>query len=323
MQAVIVHERGGPEVLTFAERPDPIPGEGEAVIEVAAVGVNYHDIYERSGVYRRAMPYIPGREASGTVIAVGPGVADVRVGDRVASADIVGPYAQRAVVGTDRLVPVPGSVSLDAAAAVLLQGLTGHYLARAIRPIEPGDTVLVHAAAGGTGLLLTQIIKLLGGRVIGTVSSDEKEKVAREAGADDVVRYPDFPAQVRRLTAGQGVAIVFDSVGRQTFEGSLACLRRRGTVALYGQSSGMVPPLDPYELSRRGSLVLTRPSLPDFICTAAELRARADDVFGWLARGLLKVHVGGTYRLAEAAAAHRDLEGRRTVGKLLLAPSAG
>lgn len=323
MQAVVVHEQGGPEVLTFAERPDPVPGEGEAVIEIAAAGVNFHDIYERSGVYDRALPYIPGREASGTVIAVGPGVADVRVGDRMASADIVGPYAQRAVVGTARLVPVPGSVSLDLAAAVLLQGLTAHYLARAIRPIEPGDTVVVHAAAGGTGLLLTQIVKLLGGWVIGTVSSDEKEKVAREAGADEVVRYQDFPEQVRRLTAGQGAAMVFDSVGRQTFEGSLACLRRRGTLVLYGQSSGMVAPFDAYELSRHGSLVLTRPSLPDFIDTADELRARADDVFDWLAGGQLKVHVGGTYRLAEAATAHRDLEGRRTVGKLLLAPLAG
>jgi NADPH:quinone reductase len=322
MQAVIVHEQGGPDVLTVAEQPDPVPGAGQAVIEVAAAGVNFHDIYERSGLYHRALPFIPGREAAGTVIAVGPGVAGVRAGDRVASADITGPYAQRAVIGAARLVPVPGPVSLDLAAAVLLQGLTAHYLARAIRPIQPGDTAVVHAAAGGTGLLLTQIVKLLGGQVIATVSSDEKEKAAREAGADEVLRYPDFPAQVRRLTAGEGAAIVFDSVGQQTFEGSLGCLRRRGTLVLYGQSSGMVAPFDPYELSRHGSLTLTRPSLPDFIAATSELRARADDVFGWLASGQLKVHIGGTYRLADAAAAHRDLESRRTIGKLLLAPLA-
>ncbi|MFL6052456.1 MAG: quinone oxidoreductase family protein [Actinoallomurus sp.] len=318
MRAILMTEHGGPDVLKLADVEDPQPGPGEVVIELAAAGVNFRDVYEREGVYPKDLPAIPGAEGAGRVMAVGEGVTDVEVGDLVASAELRGAYAERAVAPADRVVPVPDGVAPELAAAVLLQGLTAHYLAHSTYEIKPGDTALVHAAAGGVGLLLTQIIKLRGGRVIGTVSTDEKEKLARDAGADEVIRYDDFVEQVRSTTGG--VPVVYDGVGRTTFDGSLASLRPRGLLALYGAASGPVPPVDPQRLNAGGSLYLTRPTLVHYVATREELLRRADDIFGWMASGELSVHVGGRYPLGEARRAHEDLEARRTTGKLLLMP---
>jgi NADPH:quinone reductase len=321
VRAIVVGQHGGPEVMLLDELPDPRPGPGQVLVEIAAVGVNYYDIYERSGLYERTTPFTPGREAAGIVIGTGRGVTGFTAGDRVASADFVGAYAERALASAERLVRVPAEVSLDNAAAVLLQGLTAHYLTQASYPVRPGDSVLVHAAAGGTGLLLTQMVRLRDGRVIGTVSTAEKEKLAREAGADEVIRYSeaDFPAEVRRLTGGQGVPVAYDGVGRATFDGSLASLRPRGTLVLFGQASGKVPPIDPGRLAA-GSLCLTRPMLPDFIASQTELLCRGGQVFDWVGGGQLNIYVGRRYELAAASAAHADLEQRRTTGKLLLVP---
>ncbi|GAA4149747.1 quinone oxidoreductase [Actinomadura keratinilytica] len=320
MRAIVVGRHGGPEVLEPVEREDPVPGPGEVLIDLAASGVNYIDVYFRTGAYKQAPPFAPGMEGAGTVAAVGEGVTGVAPGDRVAWQGVLGSYAQRAVVPADRTVPVPDGLSLEDAAASLLQGMTAHYLTHSTYAVGPGDTVLVHAAAGGMGLLLTQIAKLRGARVIGTVSTPEKERLAREAGADEVVGYDGFAAEVRRLTGGEGVAAVYDGVGAATFDGSLESLRPRGTLALYGAASGQVPPFDPQRLNAAGSLFLTRPTLAHYTLTRDELLERAAAVYGWIARGELRLHIGGRYELADARRAHEDLEGRRTTGKLLLLP---
>ncbi|WP_173095780.1 quinone oxidoreductase family protein [Actinomadura verrucosospora] len=320
MRAIIVSANGGPEVLTAGERPDPVPGAGEVLVDVAASGVNFIDVYYRTGAYAQPLPYTPGVEGAGTVAAVGEGVVDVAVGDRVAWSNVQGSYAERAVVPVDKAVPVPDGVGLDDAAAALLQGMTAHYLTRSVHEVKAGETVLVHAAAGGMGLLLTQIAKASGARVIGTASTPEKKRIARDAGADEVLDYDGFAGRVRELTGGEGVAVVYDGVGAPTFDGSLASLRRRGVLALYGAAGGKVPPFDPQRLNAAGSLFLTRPTLADYTATREELLERAADVYGLIASGALKLHIGKRYALADAAAAHADLEARRTTGKLLLIP---
>lgn len=320
MRAIVVSENGGPEVLVPAERPDPEPGPGEVLVDVAAAGVNFIDVYFRTGAYPQPLPYTPGMEAAGTVAAVGSGVDGLAVGDRVAWANVQGAYAERAVVPAEKLVPVPDGVAADDAAAVLLQGMTAHYLTRSTYPVREGDTVLVHAAAGGMGLLLTQVAAMLGARVIGTASTPEKAELARAAGADAVLGYDGFADRVRELTGGEGVAAVYDGVGAPTFEGSLASLRRRGVLALYGAAGGPVPPFDPQRLNAAGSLFLTRPTLAHHVETRAELLERSGEVYRWVADGRVRVHVGHRYGLADARAAHADLEARRTTGKLLLTP---
>ncbi|MEV4002144.1 quinone oxidoreductase [Actinomadura sp. NPDC049753] len=320
MRAIVITRTGGPEVLEASERPDPEPGPGEVLIDVAAAGVNFIDVYYRTGAYPQETPYTPGVEAAGTVAAVGEGVREFSVGDRVAWANVQGGYAEKAVVPADKVVPVPGGVSLEDAAASLLQGMTAHYLTRSTYPVREGDTVLVHAAAGGMGLLLTQAAVSLGARVIATASTPEKEKLAKDAGADATMGYDGFPERVRELTGGEGVAVVYDGVGAPTFDGSLESLRRRGTLALYGAAGGPVPPFDPQRLNRAGSVFLTRPSLAHYVEEREELLERAADVYGWVESGAVKVHVGRRHDLAEASAAHADLEARRSTGKLLLIP---
>ncbi|GAA1414470.1 quinone oxidoreductase family protein [Catellatospora coxensis] len=323
MQAVQITQYGGAEVLTPAEVDLPVAGPGQAVVEIAATGVNFIDVYHRQGRYPTPLPFVPGVEAAGRVAAVGPDVTAVSVGERVGWVMAPGAYAQAAAVPVDRLVPLPEGVSDETAAAVLLQGMTAHFLTHDVHPVRAGETVLVHAAAGGMGLLLTQLVTHLGGRVIGTVSTDAKEQLARSAGAAEVIRYDqvdDLAGQVRALTGGEGVAAVYDGVGASTFDASLASLRRRGVLALYGAASGPVPPVDPLRLMQSGSAVLTRPTLGDFVVSRQELLERATDVLGWVAAGTLRVTVGGRYPLAEAARAHDDLTSRRTTGKLLLIP---
>lgn len=321
MQAIRIHEFGGPEVLRADELPLPEPGPGEARVKLAASGVNFIDIYHRKGLYPGKLPFTLGQEGAGTVDAVGADVADVKVGDQVAYASVQGAYAEYAIVPAARLVPVPMGVPLDQAAAVMLQGMTAHYLAFSTFEIKPGDTALVHAAAGGVGQLLVQIAKKRGARVIGTASAAKLE-LARAAGADEVIGYneEDFEAAVKQLTDGQGVDVVYDSVGKTTFDQSLNCLRPRGYMVLYGQSSGPVPPMDPQVLNARGSLFLTRPTLGHYIATREELLSRANDLFGWIADGELKVAIDATFALTAAADAHRYLEGRNTKGKVLLLP---
>ncbi|KUP96662.1 quinone oxidoreductase family protein [Thermobifida cellulosilytica] len=320
MRAIVVEEIGGPEVLRPTEAPDPVPGPGEVVVDLAARGVNFIEIYQRSGLYPVSLPWIPGSEGAGVVSAVGEGVTGVSVGSRVVSASLRGSYAERAVVAAEDLVPVPDGVSIEQAAAVLLQGLTAHYLTHSTYPVHPGDTVLVHAAAGGTGRLVVQFAKLRGARVIGTVSTEAKEREARAAGADEVIRSTeaDIAAEVHRLTNGEGVPVVYDGVGAATFDASLASLRPRGMLVLFGQASGPVPPFDPQRLNAAGSVYLTRPSLGHYTRTRQELLDRASDVLGLVASGGLTVHVGGRYPLAEAHRAHTDLASRATTGKLLL-----
>ncbi|WP_339154766.1 quinone oxidoreductase [Actinomadura luteofluorescens] len=320
MRAIVITRPGGPEVLEASERPAPEPGPGEVLIDVAAAGINFIDVYYRTGAYPQETPYTPGVEAAGTVAAVGEGVREFSAGDRVAWANVQGGYAEKAVVPADKVVPVPAGVSLEDAAASLLQGMTAHYLTRSTYPVREGDTVLVHAAAGGMGLLLTQAAVSLGARVIATASTLEKEKLAKDAGADATMGYDGFPERVRELTGGEGVAVVYDGVGAPTFDGSLESLRRRGTLALYGAAGGPVPPFDPQRLNRAGSVFLTRPSLAHYVEKREELLERAADVYAWVESGAVKVHVGRRYDLAEAAAAHADLEARRSTGKLLLIP---
>jgi NADPH2:quinone reductase len=321
MRAIRVHAPGDADALVLDEVPDPQPGPEEAVVRLEAVGVNFIDVYHRKGMYPQPLPFTPGSEGAGTVVAVGPGVTSVKVGDRVASETLKGAYAERAVARAERLVALPNGVETRAGAAVMLQGLTAHYLATSTYPLKAGDTCLVHAGAGGVGLLLTQIAVRLGARVISTVSTAEKEALAREAGAHDVIRYTerDFVAEVKRLTGGAGVQVVYDSVGRTTFDGSLDCLARRGMLVLFGQSSGPVPPVDPQILNRKGSLFLTRPTLAHY-AAGEELAARSAELLGWVADGSLNVRIGAEYPLAEASAAHRALEGRETTGKVLLIP---
>ncbi|GAA4609778.1 NADPH2:quinone reductase [Actinoplanes octamycinicus] len=323
MRAIQVSEVGGPEVLRLVDADQPVPGPGQAVVEVAASGVNYLDVYHRQGRYTLPMPFTPGTEGAGTVVEIGPGVADVAVGDRVGWVEIPGTYAEQAVVDASRLVPLPDGVDFEAAAAVLLQGMTAHYLVKDAYPVQPGDTVLVHAAAGGMGLLLTQLITHLGGRVIGTTSTPEKAELARRAGAAEVILYSavdDLAAEVKRLNGGQGLPVVFDGVGRDTFDASLASLRTRGHLVLFGAASGAVPPFDPIRLAQGGSLTLIRPSLGHFVADRSELLSRAADVLEWVRTKALEVTVTARYPLAEVAQAHRDLEARRTTGKLLVIP---
>jgi NADPH:quinone reductase len=323
MRAIQITETGGPEVLRLAELPDPSPGPGELLVELAAAGVNYIDTYHRSGAYPMPLPFIPGSEGAGTVTAVGPDVSDVDVGDQVAWAGSPGSYAELAVVPADQAVPVPQDVDIEIAAGCLLQGMTAHYLVVSVHAVQPGETVLIHAAAGGMGLLLTQLATARGGRVIATVSTPDKERLAREAGAAEVIRYTevdDLADEVRRLTGGDGVAAVYDGVGATTFDASLASLRRRGILALFGAASGPVPPVDAQRLNSAGSVFLTRPKLADYVATRDELTWRAGEVFDAILGGSLRIRVGGRYPLTDAGRAHQDLQGRRTTGKLLLLP---
>lgn len=320
MKAVRVHAVGGPEQLRADDAPDPVPGPGQARVRVAFAGVNFIDVYHRTGLYPMPMPFIPGSEAAGVVDAVGDGVTDVAPGDRVAYAMQPGAYAELAVVDTWRLVPVPTAVGLDLAAAVMLQGMTAHYLTHATFPLRAGQTALVHAAAGGVGLLLCQMAKRIGARVIGTVSTEEKARLAREAGADEVVLYTQtsFLAAARALTDGKGVDVVYDSVGRTTFDDSAAALRPRGMLVLFGQSSGPVPPMDPALLARRGSLFLTRPTLAHYAADRTETLERAGALFEWLGADTLRLRIDRVLPLEHASEAHRLLEARVTAGKLLL-----
>ena len=324
MRAIRVHQVGGPEVLTFEEIPDPQAGPGQAVVRIEAAGVNFIDVYHRTGFYKLPTPppFTLGQEGAGTVVATGEGVTEVAVGDRVAWCAVQGAYAELAAVPAARLVKLPGGVTARQGAAIMLQGMTAHYLACSIHPLRPGDTCLVHAAAGGVGQLLCQIAKLRGARVVGTVSTEEKARLARQSGADEVILYTrdDFEEGVKRFTGGRGVQVVYDGVGRTTFDKSLACLAPRGMMALFGQSSGAVPPFDPGRLAPLGSLFLTRPSLVHYIATRDELDARAGDLCGWLAAGKLEVRIGAEFPLRDAAEAQRALEGRRTTGKVLLIP---
>jgi NADPH2:quinone reductase len=318
MRAVVVTTFGGPEVLELQDRPPPEPGPGEVLVDVEAVGVNYRDVYEREGRFGGTAPLVAGVEGAGTVAAVGDGVHEPSVGDRVAWSSAPGSYAEQVVVAASRVVAVPDGVSSELAAAALLQGMTAHYLATGSYAVQPGDTVLVHAAAGGVGLLLTQVVTLLGGRVVATTSTDEKAALARGAGAAEVISYERFAEGVRGLTDGDGVAAVYDGVGKTTFDESLASLRPRGSLVLFGAASGPAPPVDPMRLEHGGSLFLTRPSLRHYTATHEELLARAGDVFTWIAEGTLNVRIGGRYPLAEARLAQEDLAARRTTGKLLL-----
>ena len=322
MKAVRIHAPGGPEVLKSEDVPEPQPKAGEAVVKVDAAGLNYIDVYYRSGQYKAELPMTLGLEAGGTVTAVGPNVTEVRVGDKVAYTGVAGAYAQYAAVPAQRLVVLPAGVSTRQGAAAMLQGMTAHYLACSTYPLKRGDTCLVHAAAGGVGLLLCQIAKMRGARVIGTVSTEAKAKLAREAGADEVILYTtqDFEAEVKRLTSGRGVQVVYDSVGKTTFEKGFSCLAPRGLMALYGQSSGPIGTFDPQVLNQKGSLFLTRPSLGHHVATREELLQRAGEVLGWIRDGKLRLRTEFEFPLKDAAEAHRALEGRKTTGKVLLIP---
>lgn len=320
MKRIQVNETGGPESMRLVDVPTPSPGPKQALVRIAASGVNFIDVYFRIGLYKADFPVTLGNEGAGTVEAVGPEVTEVAVGDRVAYAMARGSYAEFAVVPAVHLVKLPDGLDFQTAAAAMLQGMTAHYLTHSTWPIKNGDTCLVHAAAGGAGGLTVQMAKMLGARVFGTVSTEEKAQIAREHGADEAILYTqqDFEAEVKRLTGGRGVDVVYDSVGKTTFEKSLNSLRPRGLLALFGQSSGPVPPFDASILNAKGSLFLTRPSLGHHVLTRQELLWRAGDVLSWVASGKLKLRIDRTYPLAEAAAAHRDLESRKTAGKLLL-----
>lgn len=322
MKAVVVRTAGGPEVLEYTEVAQPPVGKDDVLIDVAAAGVNFIDIYQREGIYDTPLPYTPGLEGSGTISAVGPDVSDFAPGDRVAWAGGMGSYAEQVVRHPDTLVRVPDAVTDLQAAQLMLQGLTAHYLITSVFDIKPGHTALVHAAAGGVGLLLCQLISQRGGTVIGTVSTEAKEKAARAAGAAHVIRYDQDPVaeQVSALTGGAGVDVVYDGVGKSTFDASLASLRTRGLLALFGQSSGAVEAFDPQVLNQRGSLSLTRPSLAHFVATPEELRWRASEIFGAVAAGTLDLALHDSYALADTAQAHRDLASRATSGKLVLLP---
>jgi NADPH2:quinone reductase len=322
VNSIRVHKTGGPEVLRIEEVADPAPGAGELLVNIEAIGVNFIEIYHREGLYIVPRPFTPGSEAAGTVRALGSGVTEFRVGDRVVSQSMRGAYASRAVVPADRAVKVPEGVSSRVAAACFLQGLTAHYLGTSTYPLQSGDTCLIHAAAGGVGLLLCQIAKMRGAFVIATASTPEKLDLARDAGADEMINYTtrDFAAEVKRITGDAGVAVVYDSVGRTTFDGSLNSLRRRGMMALFGQSSGPVPPFDPQILNRKGSLFLTRPTLNDYVAKREELVQRSDELFGWIRDGRLNVRIGAEFPLVRAADAHRALAARKTTGKVVLVP---
>ncbi|SPM27928.1 quinone oxidoreductase family protein [Mycobacterium terramassiliense] len=324
MHAIEISETGGPEVLRYVDVPEPKPGPGELLIKAEAIGVNYIDTYFRSGQYPRELPFVLGQETAGTVVATGDGVDGFGAGDRVGTAAASGAYAEFATAPAALTAKVPDHVTSDVAASVMLKGLTAHYLLKSVYPVQSGDSVLVHAGAGGVGLILTQWAKLLGARVITTVSTPEKERMSKEAGADEVLSYPDdaaeFGRKIRELTGGAGVAAVYDGVGKTTFDASLASLAVRGTLALFGAASGPVPPFDPQRLNAAGSVYLSRPSLVHFIRTGDEFRWRAGELFAAIADGALTIEVGGRYPLADAARAHRDLQGRKTTGSIVLLP---
>ena len=322
MKAIQIQSTGGPEVLRLVELPIPEPGPGQVLIRVESIGVNFIEIYFRKGVYKATLPLVPGSEAAGTVEKLGPGVHGFEEGDSVASVSVMGSYAEYALVPAAQLVKVPSGLSPEMAAAAMLQGMTAHYLAYSTFPLKEGDTALVHAGAGGVGLLLTQIARRIGAKVITTVSTKEKAELSREAGASEVILYTeqDFETEVKRITGGRGVDVVYDSVGKTTFEKSLNCLRPRGLLALFGASSGPVPPFDPIQLSGKGSLYLTRPTLWHYVASHAELEWRANEVLAWAACGELKLRTEHMYTLADAARAQVDLEERRTTGKILLEP---
>ncbi|HEU5192951.1 MAG TPA: quinone oxidoreductase [Methylomirabilota bacterium] len=322
MKAIRVHTPGGPEVMKLEEVPEPKAGPGQAVVKLEAAGLNYIDVYFRTGTYKAPLPLTPGLEGAGTVTQVGDGVKDLKVGDRVAYTGIPGSYAQMNVCPADRLVKLPDKLSFRDGAASMLQGMTAHYLTRSTYPLKSGDTCLVHAAAGGMGLLLTQMGKMLGATVIGTVSTDEKAALAKQAGADHVILYSkqDFVAEVKRITGNRGVDVIYDGVGATTFEKGLTCIRPRGVMALYGAASGPVAPLDLQLLNANGSLFVTRPSLNHHIASREELVQRSGDVLGWIRDGKLKLRVETTFPLDKAGEAHRALEGRKTTGKVLLIP---
>jgi len=322
MRAIRVHGYGGPEVLTWEEQATPSPEAGQALVRLEAGGVNYIDIYHRTGLYKNPLPFTLGLEGAGVVEGVGAGVSEVRVGDRVAYQGVQGSYATHALVPAARLVVLPAGLDARTGAAAMLQGMTAHYLVHTTYPLKPGETALVHAAAGGVGLLLIQMAKHRGARVLGTVSTPEKARLAKEAGADEVIQYTtqDFETEVKRLTGGRGVQVVYDSVGKTTFEKSLNVLAPRGTLVLFGQASGPVPPVDLGILAGKGSLYVTRPTLGHYVATREELLRRAGDVLGWVQAGELTLRIEHTFPLARAAEAHRALEGRRTTGKVLLIP---
>jgi NADPH2:quinone reductase len=322
VKTVRIHQTGGPEVLRLEETPTPSPGLGQVLIRVEAAGINFIDVYERTGLYKATPPFTPGKEAAGTVERVGSGVTGVRQGDRVVSQNVIGGYAEYALAPAEKVIPLPGGVTARLGAAVLLQGLTAHYLALTTYPLHQGDTCLVHAAAGGVGLLLCQIARMRGARVIGTVSTEEKAALAREAGAHEVILYTrdDFMEAARRLTGGAGVQVVYDSVGKTTFLKGFDCLAPRGMMVLYGQSSGPVEPFNPQLLNQKGSLCRTRPSGSHYTATPAELQQRAGELLAWVVDGSLRVRIGRELPLAQAAEAHRELEARRTTGKVLLIP---
>lgn len=322
MKAVRIETHGGPEVLRLIELPTPKPGPGQVLVGIEAVGVNFIDTYQRSGLYQLPLPAVLGQEGAGRVVSLGADVRALKVGDRVAFAHVMGAYADSVVIAADRLVPVPNGVTSRVAAAVLLQGMTVQYLVTDTFGLKPGHTCLIHAAAGGVGLLLIQVAKLKGATVVGTVSTPEKAQLARDAGADHVINYveEDFEPAVRQLTGGRGVQVVYDSVGKTTFAKSLNVLAPRGMLVTFGQSSGAIPPFDPLLLSQRGSLFLTRPVLGHYIATRDELLARANETLGWVADGRLKVRIDSEYPLAAVADAHRRLESRKSAGKILLIP---
>ena len=322
MKAIRIHQFGGQEVLQYEDVPDPSPKAGEAIVKIDAAGVNFIDTYQRSGAYKIPLPTVLGQEGAGTVSAAGTGVTGVKVGDKVAWTGILGSYAESHAIPAERLVSLPAGVTTKQGAALMLQGMTAHYLATSTYPLRTGDTCLVHAGAGGVGLLLTQIARMRGARVITTVSTDEKANLSREAGADHVVMYTkqDFEEEVKKITNGKGVQVVYDSVGQTTFAKSLNCLAPRGMLVLFGQSSGAVPPFDAQVLAQKGSLFLTRPTLVNYIAARAELEQRSSDLFGWIATGKLRLRMEFEFPLKAAAEAHKALESRKTTGKVLLIP---
>ncbi len=322
MKAILVHHTGGPEDLNYEEVDIPKPAPGQALVKIAASGVNFIDVYQRIGLYKLPIPFTLGQEAAGVIEALGEGATGFAVGDRVAYTSVLGAYAEYAAVPTKMLVHVPEGIDLKVAAGAMLQGMTAHYLTHSTFPLKKGDTALVHAAAGGAGLLIVQMAKALGAKVIGTMSTEAKAAVARKAGADETILYTtqDFETEVKRITDGKGVDVVYDSVGATTFLKSLGCIRPRGMMVSFGQSSGPAAPIDPLLLSQRGSLFLTRPTLAFHIATPEELAWRASDVLNGIKSGQLNIHIEKTYKLADVRQAHRDLESRKTTGKLVLTP---
>ncbi|HWG48790.1 MAG TPA: quinone oxidoreductase [Candidatus Acidoferrales bacterium] len=322
MKAIQVQKTGGPEVLTLVDLPIPTPKPNEAIVKLAASGVNFIDVYFREGRYPAQLPFVDGQEGAGTVTEVGAEVKSLKPGDHVAYSNVLGSYAEYAAVPADKLVKVPAGLDDQQAAAAMLQGMTAHYLVYSTYPLKKGETTLIHAAAGGVGLLLVQMAKNIGARVIGTAGSEEKARLAKDAGADEMIVYTkqDFEAETKRLTGGKGVDVIYDGVGKSSFDQDLNLLRPRGYLVLFGGASGAVPPFDPIKLSQKGSLFLTRPSLMHYVATREELEKRAGDVLGWIAAGKLNLRIEHKYKLADAQQAHRDLEGRKTTGKLLLIP---